>query len=122
MRQQLLFGVSVAFGFLVWGIIAWRYIWPVLRTRSRRDALTPVLLLHSFRFVGLSFLVPGVVSSDLPAAFAGPAAYGDLVTAILGCSHSRRWRLPWVRFWCGCSMSWVRSISCSPYTKGIVPA
>jgi hypothetical protein len=57
MRQQLLFGVSVAFGFLVWGIIAWRYIWPVLRTRSRRDALTPVLLLHSFRYVGLSFLV-----------------------------------------------------------------
>jgi hypothetical protein len=83
MRQQLLFGVSVGFGFLVWGIIAWRYIWPALRTRSRRDALTPVLLLHSFRYVGLSFLVPGVVSSDLPAAFAGPAAYGDFVTAIL---------------------------------------
>jgi hypothetical protein len=31
----------------------------------------------------LSYLVPGVVSSDLPAAFAGPAGYGDLVTASL---------------------------------------
>jgi hypothetical protein len=39
--------------------------------------------LHSFRFVGLAFLVPGVVSPDLPAAYARPAAYGDLATAIL---------------------------------------
>jgi hypothetical protein len=39
--------------------------------------------LHTFRFVGLAFLVPGVVSPDLPAAFARPAAYGDLATAIL---------------------------------------
>src|SRR5262249_26133098 len=39
--------------------------------------------LHSFRFVGLSFLVPGVVSPDLPAAFARPAAYGDLASTIL---------------------------------------
>jgi hypothetical protein len=42
-----------------------------------------VLLFHSFRFVGLAFLVPGVVSPDLPDAFARPAAYGDLLTAIL---------------------------------------
>jgi len=38
---------------------------------------------HAFRFIGLSFLVPGVVSSSLPPAFAMPAAYGDLVAAIL---------------------------------------
>ena len=30
-----------------------------------------------------SFLVPGVVSSSSPPAFAMPAAYGDLVAAIL---------------------------------------
>jgi hypothetical protein len=83
MREQLLFGVSVGFGFIVWGLITWRYIWPSLRTRPRRDALIPLLLLHSFRFVGLSFLVPGVVSPDLPLAYARPAAYGDLATAIL---------------------------------------
>ncbi len=39
--------------------------------------------MHTFRFVGLAFQVPGVVSADLPAAFARPAAYGDLATAIL---------------------------------------
>ena len=35
------------------------------------------------RFVGLSFLIPGVVSPSLSAAFAIPAAYGDLVAAVL---------------------------------------
>jgi hypothetical protein len=54
-----------------------------LQTRSRIDALRPLLALHSFRFFGLSFLIPGVVSSDLPAAFAHDAAYGDIVTAML---------------------------------------
>jgi hypothetical protein len=35
------------------------------------------------RFIGLSFLVPGVVSPALPRAFAAPAAYGDFVAGIL---------------------------------------
>lgn len=83
MRPQALFGISIALGFLVWGIVAARYLWPALRTRSRLDALRPLLLLHSFRFVGLAFLVPGVVSPELPAAFARPAAYGDLGAAVL---------------------------------------
>jgi hypothetical protein len=82
-RPQALFGISIALGFLVWGIVAARYLWPALRTRSRLDALRPLLLLHSFRFVGLAFLVPGVVSPELPAAFARPAGYGDLGAAIL---------------------------------------
>lgn len=83
MPPQLLFGVSVLFSFVAWGIVTQQYIWPVLRGRSRADALRPILLLHSFRFVGLAFLVPGVVSPDLPLAFARPAAYGDVATAVL---------------------------------------
>ena len=46
-------------------------------------ALTPLLLLHAFRHVGMVFLVPTVVGSALPAAFAVPAAYGDLLAALL---------------------------------------
>jgi len=49
----------------------------------RPQNLKPILLLHAFRFLGLAFLVPGVVSSELPAAFAQPVAYGDFITAIL---------------------------------------
>jgi hypothetical protein len=77
------FGISVALSFVVWGIIAARYIWPAVRGQSRAAGLRPLLLLHSFRFVGLAFLVPGVVSPDLPAAFARPAAFGDLIAAVL---------------------------------------
>jgi hypothetical protein len=45
--------------------------------------LRPLLILHSFRFIGLAVLVPGVVSPDLPAAFAHAAAYGDMIATIL---------------------------------------
>ena len=83
MQPQVVFGISVLLGFVVWGMISARYIWPALRGRPRTEALRPVLLLHAFRFVGLAFLVPGVVSPDLPAAFAQPAAYGDLATSML---------------------------------------
>jgi hypothetical protein len=80
---QALFGISVGLSCVAWGIIVRRYLWPALSSQRRADALRDLLLLHTFRFVGLAFLVPGVVSPDLPAAFARPAAYGDLATAIL---------------------------------------
>ena len=83
MLQQTVFGLSVAFSFVAWSLVARDFVWPALNGRSRADALRPLLILHSFRFVGLSFLIPGVVSPDLPAAFAAPAAYGDLVAMLL---------------------------------------
>lgn len=83
MLPQLLFFTSVAFSFLAWGIVCARYLWPALRRLDRADALRPLLILHSFRFIGLAFLIPGVASPDLPSVFAQSAAYGDLVTAAL---------------------------------------
>ena len=83
MPPQLCFFVSIAFSFIAWGIVASRYIWPELRVRQRVEALRPLLILHSFRFLGLAFLVPGVVSPNLPSAFAHSAAYGDILAAIL---------------------------------------
>ena len=83
MLPQLYFFVSIAFSFTAWGIVAARYIWPELRLRQRAEALRPLLILHSFRFMGLAFLVPGVVSPDLPPAFAYSAAYGDFIAATL---------------------------------------
>jgi len=78
-----LFGISVTFGLVVWGVVAWHYIWPALREHPSPENLKPILLLHGFRFLGLAFVVPGVVSPELPAAFAQPVAYGDLISAIL---------------------------------------
>jgi hypothetical protein len=77
------FGISVGLSFAAWGIIAALYLWPALRNLPRARALRPLLLFHSFRFVGLAFMIPGVVSPELPGAFARPAAYGDLIAAML---------------------------------------
>jgi hypothetical protein len=83
MSPQLCFFMSIAFGFIAWGIVATLYIWPKLRLLPRTEALRPLLILHSFRFIGLAFLVPGVVSPDLPSVFAHSAAYGDIIAATL---------------------------------------
>ena len=83
MLPRLLFFLSIATSFIAWGIVTARYLWPTLRLRQRADALRPLLALHSFRFMGLAFLVPGVVSPDLPSAFAHSAAYGDIIAAAL---------------------------------------
>jgi hypothetical protein len=77
------FRMSVPFGLIACGTVAAIYIWPALRGLELSDAVRPLLVLHSFRYVGLAFLVPGVVSLELPAAFARPAALGDIVAAIL---------------------------------------
>ena len=83
MPSPALFAISVTFGLAVWGAVAWLYIWPALRQHPSPENLKPILLLHGFRFLGLAFLAPGVVSPEIPAAFAQPVAYGDLISAIL---------------------------------------
>src|SRR6266498_2293630 len=83
MSIQALFGLSILMSFVASGLVARLFIWPPLRVMARDDALLPLVVPHTFRFIGLSFLMPGVVSPALPSAFAAPAAYGDLVAALL---------------------------------------
>jgi len=83
MDIRALFGLSILMSFLAFGLVTKLYLWPRLRTLERDDALLPLVVFHTFRFIGLSFLVPGVVSPSLPLALAAPAAYGDLIATIL---------------------------------------
>jgi hypothetical protein len=70
--------------FISSAVIANLYVWPWLQARVRKQELIALVAPHMFlRFIGLSFLVPGVVLPGLPAAFAIPAAYGDFVAGIL---------------------------------------
>jgi hypothetical protein len=59
------------------------YLRPKLASFDARVILTPILLLHSLRHLGLMFIAPGVTLPGMPREFAIPAAYGDLLTAIL---------------------------------------
>lgn len=64
--------------------LAYRWLLkPHLHALSPVLVLTPLLLLHSLRHLGLMFLTTGVTSPDLPQAFAIPAATGDFVSASL---------------------------------------
>src|SRR5215469_16082743 len=101
----MIFFVSIAFSLIAWGIVTARYIWPELRLRPRVEALRPLLILHSFRFIGLAFLVPGVVSPDLPPAFAHSAAYGDVIAAILALLS-----LSLLRSAAGVAVAWIFSL------------
>lgn len=81
--MAILFNISLAMSFFAWGVVLHRYVWPVLRDRPPGEAVRPLLILHFFRFAGLAFVMPGVVPPELPAAFARPAAFGDLTAALL---------------------------------------
>src|SRR5438094_3470467 len=83
MSAEFAFCSSIALSSLAWALVTSRYIWPRLRLLPNSEAIQPLLIIHSFRFLGLAFLVPGVVSPDLPPAFAHAAAYGDVIAATL---------------------------------------
>jgi len=74
---------SMLMAIVTWSLIFSWYIHPVLREWSFQQAMRPLLLLHTFRYVGLMFLIPGVTAEALDMRFAWPAAYGDLVAALL---------------------------------------
>src|ERR1051325_10143124 len=59
------------------------YLWPHLHRLAPRSVLIPILLLHSLRHLGLMFLTRGATYPGLPPQFAYPAAFGDLLTAVL---------------------------------------
>src|SRR6516165_11148906 len=81
--NHIYFFVSYAVAFLVFGLIGKWYLWPAIRERAPAIALTPLLLYACLRVNGLMFLMPGLVSPQLPRTFAVPTAYGDLSAALL---------------------------------------
>jgi hypothetical protein len=83
MASGALFGLSVLMSFISFGLVTKLYVWPKVQAMPAEEALILLVIPHTFRFVGLSFLVPGVVSSSLSSAFALPAGYGDLIAAVL---------------------------------------
>ncbi len=80
MNALLAFLLSVGVSLLSFTLIMVWYIVPRLSKLPRLQALLPLVLLHTFRTVGLVFLFPQVMGGVLPPGFATPAAYGDLLT------------------------------------------
>jgi hypothetical protein len=83
MPPDPIFGLSILGSFIAFGLIARLYVWPRIQAAEAYDALLLLVAPHLFRFMGLSFLEPGVVSPSLAQSFAIPVAYGDLGAALL---------------------------------------
>ena len=83
MDTQAIFGLQFVMSLVVWGLIAKWLVAPWLAKLAQHQAIFWLTLPHAFRHIGMVFLVPGVVAQSLPNSFATPAAYGDLVTAVL---------------------------------------
>ena len=59
------------------------YLLPFVSRFRPQQILVPILLLHSTRHLGMMFLTRGATYPGLPQEFAYPAAFGDLVTAVI---------------------------------------
>ena len=59
------------------------YLLPLIPRVRPQQILIPILLLHSTRHLGMMFLSRGATFPGMPLQFAYPAAFGDLLTAII---------------------------------------
>ena len=83
MSPETLFQTHLVLGYVVWLLCFGVYVLPWLKSMDRVEAQRAIATLHSFRFFGLVFILPGVVGPNLPADFAVFAAYWDLATGVL---------------------------------------
>jgi hypothetical protein len=83
MSTETLFRIHLVSGYVAWLLCFGVYVWPRLRSMDPVEAQRAIATLHSFRFFGLVFILPGVVSPDLPAGFAVFAAWADFATGVL---------------------------------------
>jgi hypothetical protein len=83
MSSETIFQMHLVLGYVAWLLCFRTYLLPKLKSMDRVEAHRAIATLHSFRFFGLVFIVPGVVGPNLPASFATFAAYWDFATGIL---------------------------------------
>ena len=83
MSPTVIFDTHLILGYVAWLLCFAAYVWPRLRSMDRAAAQRAIATLHSFRFFGLVFILPGVIGPDLPAGFGPFAAYGDFATGLL---------------------------------------
>jgi hypothetical protein len=83
MSPEIIFQTHLVLGYVAWLLCFSVYLGPRLRSMGRVEAHRAIATLHSFRFFGLVFILPGVVGPNLPSSFAAFAAYGDFATGVL---------------------------------------
>ena len=77
------FGIQTLLSFVVFGLAAWWFVWPWLKSVDRTRAFTALTFIHALRPIGATVLVTSVAGTALPRDFAEAVAYGDLATSVL---------------------------------------
>jgi len=72
MSEEMLFNIQLVLGYVAWGLCFGAYIMPRLKSMDLVAAQRAIAALHSFRFFGLVFILPGVVGPNLPASVPSP--------------------------------------------------
>lgn len=98
MSSTAIFQAHLVLGYVAWLLCFGIYGWPRLKAMDRVAAHRAIATLHSFRFFGLVFILPGVVGPNLPPHFAVFAAYADLATGLLAMLALVTVRIPML-FW-----------------------
>lgn len=80
MSPEIIFDLHRVLGYVAWLLCFGAYVFPKLKAMDRVGAQRAIATLHSFRFFGLVFILPGIIGPHLPAGFATFAAYGDFAT------------------------------------------
>lgn len=83
MSPEIVFNIQLVLGYVAWLLCFRAYLWPRLRAAGQVEAHRAIATLHSFRFFGLVFILPGVTGPNLPESFTSFAAYWDLATGVL---------------------------------------
>ena len=81
--ELIYFAICSVVSGTIFGLAAYWYAMPRLIKQDARDAVIPLLLVSAFRVTGLFFLIPGLVSPQMPSQFAVPTAVGDATAAML---------------------------------------
>src|SRR5260370_16910604 len=84
MSPETIFNLHLILGYVAWLLCFGVYFLPRLKSMDPVAAQRAIATLHSFRFFGLVFILPGVVGPNLPAAgFATFAAYWERATGVV---------------------------------------
>ena len=83
MSPEIIFNLHLVLGYVAWLLCFRAYLLPKIKSMDQIEVHRAIATLHSFRFFGLVFILPGVIGPNLPASFTAFAAYWDLATGVL---------------------------------------
>jgi hypothetical protein len=95
MNRDFIFWLQILVGVGVFSLVAVWYVWRRLTKMSLGSALTPLLFVQVFRYVGMTLLVKGMIDPTLPHNLLRDGAYGDLLAAALALASIFALRYRW---------------------------